>query len=224
MSTSCFWRKRVKIDLQTVMQAKCVHNKGDELGPPQSWAFHSEQTPFDLEIGRDYHVFGVGLFRGVLAALVFEGGRAPNFLPVGLFDFTPQKLPDRWEFGVHDGKAASGVGEPESWVAMWGYPELVRDPRHAERLVDRDPEALGVFYLQLARVATDLLADVIEKRSPQMLDWPPQIGIRRLDAKEREELHRAIVEAMDAEGFFRSGDPTDRARELNDLLVYLPYL
>lgn len=207
-----------------MIRVKCIRNKGDELGPPRSWAIHSEQTLFDLEIGQYYQVFGVGLFHEVLAALVFEGGRSPNFLPVGLFDFAPQKLPDDWEFGVHDGIAASGVGEPSSWVAMWGYPELVRDPAYAERLVDRDPEALDIFYLQLARASKDLLTHTIEKRVPQMYDWVPLIGSRRLSDEEREELHRAIVEELDTEGFFRSGDPTDRAGKLNDLLVQLPYL
>jgi len=203
--------------------AQCRYNRGADLGPPKAWAIHSEQTVFHLEIGKAYRVFGMGLLGEVLAVLVVEDGCSPGFLPVGLFDFTSQKLPDEWEFAVHNRIAASGSGEPSGWVAMWGYPELVRDPAHAELLVDRDPDALGTFYLQLARASKDLLAKVIETRAPQMLDWVSLIGSERLGDERREGLHRAIVEEMDAGGFFRSGNPTDHTRKLNDLLVYLPY-
>lgn len=206
------------------MVAKCIHNRGIELGPVSCGGLHTEETVFDLTLDKNYSVFGLGLFQSTLALLVFSDQCTPSFLPTGLFHVDGQKLPSGWEFAVYDAPAASGVGEADYWVALWGFPELVRDPEYAGRLVDGDPTALDIFYLQLAQDSRDLLVGLIEKKLPQMLDWVPQIGSRRLDGEEREELHRAVVEEMDAEGFFRNEDPTDRARELNDLLVYLPYL
>lgn len=73
----------------------------------------------------------------------------PNWLPIGLFDFADTALPASWEFAVLDGTAASGGEASNRWVARWGYPELVRDDRHSDALIERDPGALAIFAREL---------------------------------------------------------------------------
>jgi hypothetical protein len=69
---------------------------------------------------------------------------------VGLFEFNPRSVPATWEFAVLDGEAASVGTASERWVAMWGYPELVRNRSHSDQLIERDPAALEVFFRELS--------------------------------------------------------------------------
>ena len=133
------------------MIATCVHGTGPSLGTPARAHLYSEQTAFPLTVGADYHVMGIGVWGTVLVALVIDDGRNPTWLPAGLFEIEPQRIPADWEFALLDGAAAS-VGEPDrGWVAMWGYPELVRDESHSDALLERDQEALDVCFRELAK-------------------------------------------------------------------------
>jgi hypothetical protein len=98
-------------------------------------------------------VLGLGLFETILIVLVCDETGKPNWLPSGLFEFDVQRLPAEWEFALLDGVAASGGDASNRWVAKWGYPELVRDPTHADRLTERDPAALEVFFRELERAS-----------------------------------------------------------------------
>ena len=129
----------------------CIHNVGSSLGEPSRGAFYSNDTVFHLELGKYYPIMGLGLFETVLLALVCDETGTPNWLPVGLFEFDHQALPEDWEFALLDGKAASGRDASNRWVARWGYAELARNDRHVEALVERDPAALEIFFRELAK-------------------------------------------------------------------------
>jgi hypothetical protein len=115
------------------------------LGVSSSRYFHTDRTDFHVEVGTVYLVFGVGIWETVLLVLVRDDTGEPSWLPAGLFDISPSRVPDDWEFVVIDGIAASGADASNRWVAMWGYSELVRDREHSDGLIKRDPEALRVF-------------------------------------------------------------------------------
>jgi len=132
------------------MFVRCTFSTGAELGAPVRGNFYSTETVFSLTVGQDYPVLGMGLFETEMSALVCDDTGRPNWLPVGLFDFGVRAWPASWEFALLDGVAASGGDASNRWVAKWGYPELVREPDHTDRLIERDPVALAIFYRELA--------------------------------------------------------------------------
>jgi hypothetical protein len=129
--------------------ARCVHNSGSSLGEPSRGSFYTLETVFDLELGKEYIVLGLGVFETVLLALVCDETGRPNWLPIGLFALEATVVPAHWEFGVVDGLAASGGDASNRWVARWGYPELVHDDRHSDALIEQDPLALAIFAREL---------------------------------------------------------------------------
>lgn len=133
------------------MIVRCIRNSGESLGLPSDGAMHTEQTVFDVTLGARYEVFGLGLFKATLLALVLDETEKPNWLPVGLFDFADCEIPPDWHFAVQDGIVASGVGSTYGWIARWGYAELVNDLSHVDALIEREPAALEVFYREVGR-------------------------------------------------------------------------
>jgi hypothetical protein len=47
---------------------------------------------------------------------------------------------------VRDGLGASGATDSHAWPAIWGYLELVGDPRHSDELIERKVAALRIFW------------------------------------------------------------------------------
>jgi hypothetical protein len=62
--------------------ATCVHNTGSSLGVPERGHFYLAKTVFDLRIGAEYPVFGLGIWETVLVALVCDDTGKPNWLPI----------------------------------------------------------------------------------------------------------------------------------------------
>lgn len=137
------------------MLGRCVHNVGSNLGPPERCHFFTAETVFNVEVGKEYLVLGLGIFETVLLALVCDETAKPNWLPIGLFEFDSRALPSDWEFVLLDGRAASGGDATNRWIAKWGYAELVRDERHSDALIERDPQALGISSRELEKRASE---------------------------------------------------------------------
>ena len=136
------------------LKGRCVHQTGMSLGLPSRGGFYGTDTVFHLELGEEYLIMGLGMFESVLLALVCDETEKPNWLPVGAFEFESLVLPADWEFVLLDAKAASGGDASDRWVARWGYPDLVRDGRHSDALIERDPEALEVFFRELRKASS----------------------------------------------------------------------
>lgn len=134
------------------MNVRCLYNSGKELkrAAPQSF-FYTEASVFHLQIGQEYPAFGLGIRDSVLLALILDDTGKPNWLPVGLFEFNEEPIPLGWKFSVRDGMAASSGKKIDGWVAMWGYPTLVEEPSHSDRLVERDPKALAIFFQEASK-------------------------------------------------------------------------
>jgi hypothetical protein len=105
---------------------------------------------FHVSIGASYAILGMGTFETTLLALVLDDTGKPNWLPVGLFDVSDAEVPSGWRVAVLNGAAASAAAPAHGWVALWGYPELVRDPEHRDKLIHRDVEALEIFFREAA--------------------------------------------------------------------------
>ncbi len=133
------------------MIARCIRDTGASLGTPERGHYYTVETVFHVEIGSEYVVMGMSLWETVLTVLVCDETGRPRWHPIGLFEFEQTTLPGDWEFGILDGIAASGGDASNRRVAMWGYRELVRDLQHSDRLIERDPEALGVFFDELEK-------------------------------------------------------------------------
>jgi hypothetical protein len=131
--------------------ARCVRNTGVSLGPPQHGRYYTVRTVFHVNIGSDYLVMGMSLWETVLTVLVCDETGRPHFHPIGLFTVDIQAMPDHWEFVLLDGIAASGGDALNRRVAMWGYRELVRDLEHGDKLIDRDPATVEIFFRELAK-------------------------------------------------------------------------
>jgi hypothetical protein len=94
---------------------------------------------------------GILLDENQLSFLVRDDWGGPCFAPAGLFELGTFEIPSGWEFGLLSGVRASGR---ELWSdpaqAVWGYPELVRDPQHGAGLAERDPAAIAVFAARVS--------------------------------------------------------------------------
>jgi hypothetical protein len=128
------------------MIARCVRTS---LEAPERGHFYTAQTNFHVQLGKDYLVLGICLWETILIVLMCDETGRPRWHPIGLFEFDHEKLPEDWEFSLLDGIAASGGNALNRRVAIWGYRELVREPQHVDKLVDRDPAALEVFFREL---------------------------------------------------------------------------
>lgn len=135
------------------MIAHCTRKALDQ---PARGHFYGPETVFHVEVGKDYPVMGLGMFETLLAVLICDETEKPNWLPLGLFDIEVTAMPADWEFALYDGVAASGGDASNRWVARWGYPELVRNELHSDELIERDPQALQVFFEEFQKRSLEM--------------------------------------------------------------------
>lgn len=140
------------------MIAKCIFNRGADLGGPVRNGY-LETTEFTtLTVGKKYEVFGIGMWGTSISILICDDSDKPAWDPIGLFDIVEQKLPSHWLFAVYDGPGASGKGACEyGWMIRWGYPELVRNPDHSDGLMERVPAEMQKFYEEMLRPRDEFL-------------------------------------------------------------------
>lgn len=152
------------------MKAVCVHNVSSGLPDHQRGRFAEREVRYDLTVGGGYLIMAMGIWEAVLQVLVRDDRGAPFWFPIGLFDIPEQALPSGWRFTPHDGLRLSGR---EAWghcVALWGYGELITNPRHSDDLSDRDPEALKLFEQEYLKAGGE--TDRPEGYSGPWPGWP----------------------------------------------------
>jgi hypothetical protein len=151
----------------------CVGDSAEFLGVPARNDAYATNSSFEswVKVGARYMALGMGIFRTELQLLVYDDeSMKPNWLPIGLFDIDAHALPADWEFRVLDPKGASGGPLSGGWVALWGYPDLVRNPGHSDGLLLRNADALEVFTKELL-----LAREILASQQTDEIDNPGEI-------------------------------------------------
>jgi|HubBroStandDraft_4_1064222.scaffolds.fasta_scaffold93935_2 hypothetical protein len=138
------------------MIALCIHNQGAELGAPERRRSFTDETVFHVTLGSEYQVFAMSIWETSLHVLIRDDTGKPNWWPIGLFEFDGQMVPCDWEFALLDGPAASGGDSLNKEVARWGYREMIRNPKHHDELIERQPEALRIFFEEFERRSSEV--------------------------------------------------------------------
>lgn len=126
------------------MKVRCIANRGAALSGRAKRAGFTDQSVFHVTMGEEYPVYGMALWDSGLAVLICDDTGLPWWYPIELFDVIDRRLPDSWEFDVTWTEDAYAL-------ALWGYPALIRDPDYHDALVEREDEALRVFYAERDR-------------------------------------------------------------------------
>ena len=99
-----------------------------------------------LELGKMYNVYSIFLTQQNLKYLIAEEGIVPfPFLSDAVqFEIVDSLLPLEWHFIFRGYKKE--YDDPNPLIAVWGYKEMALDPKHYIDLLEREPEALEIFY------------------------------------------------------------------------------
>lgn len=119
------------------MRAVCRANTGAALAKSALAIGNTDESRFDIEVNKDYVIFGIVDFQNAIHILTIGESDFPTWYPVELFTVTVPELPPRWFFRY--------VGDEQGIVAIWGYEELVNDSSHYEALIEGDEQAISVF-------------------------------------------------------------------------------
>lgn len=121
------------------MKVTCIENSGKFLSEKALMLGNTVETIFELEIGTNYFVYGIIIWKGVLHYLVIDQeGNLPSWYPAEIFHVSNNLLPLEWYFNYY-----SELDHDIS--AIWGYKELVVDEDHFDNLIERESEAIKVF-------------------------------------------------------------------------------
>ena len=129
------------------MKVLCKYNDPDNApsGAPNSFNF-------GLELEKEYLVMGMVLAEKQLWFLVDEKSR-PSFFPYQLFEITDTSISANWYFKLYS--EDDGIF-PFDKEAMWGYYDLCFDENHYEQIVDREPEALELYFKRKTEIENSL--------------------------------------------------------------------
>lgn len=120
------------------MNLLCVGSVGGDLSAEvRERSGNTPSSRFNVTVGRQYVVRAMALWTYGLGVLIVDDTGRPNWKPIGLFEVVDPQLPDGWEFAV--------LKDRDPVVALWGYPTLIRDPTHHDKLIDRKNSALEAF-------------------------------------------------------------------------------
>jgi len=127
------------------MKVKCIANTGLNLSTKSIEIGYTKQARFDLSVGEIYTVYSMLIFKEAIEYLISKGPlEKPFWYTAELFDIVDNQLSFQWFFVFR------GYDHPEEVqdlsVAIWGYREMVFDDRHRLDLIEREPEALKVFF------------------------------------------------------------------------------
>ncbi|WP_157777525.1 S1 domain-containing protein [Nocardia terpenica] len=100
-----------------------------------------EQSEFDATVGHEYRCHAISVLGGRASALICDDTSLPYWYPLELFAVSDGTVPRLWELGLHN--IGDGV-----FQMIIGYPEMARNPEHYDALIDREREAMRIFYQQ----------------------------------------------------------------------------
>jgi hypothetical protein len=124
------------------MRAICRYDNAAILNSRHFDAGYSEGTEFYIEIGREYEIYGITIWGGVISYLVVDKHRQTSFYPADLFELIDSEVPKSWVFRY------IGLGMFKV-NAVFGYKRLVYDQDHYDALVQHDEGAMSYFFREV---------------------------------------------------------------------------
>jgi hypothetical protein len=123
------------------VRVKCIYRNGDAHPQELGVLGYAEGTRIDVQYGREYVVFGIMLWQGLIHYLVLnDQTRRPDWEPACLFEVVNGRLPGTWFYRY----AWQHPNVPIK--AVLGYQELVESGgQHYVDLIEREPQALRIF-------------------------------------------------------------------------------
>jgi len=121
------------------MRVTCKINSGKLLPDQLLKIGYSCNSEFSVSIGVTYETFAMSLWRAVICVLLSNNHGLPSWFPIEIFDVSDSTLPTNWLF-------FSSPGNHEGLQALWGYERIIVDESHYDALLERDPDALRIFY------------------------------------------------------------------------------
>src|SRR5688500_190576 len=126
------------------MKVLCTADDGNCLTDKHFEAGYTPSSEFDLDIGKEYVVYGICIWKGLLSYLLMGEGLHPHWYPSELFSITQRELPPDWYF------AYFGDSDGRDLQALWGYYELINSEDHFDELSELEKDALQVFLIRKA--------------------------------------------------------------------------
>lgn len=129
------------------MKVICKENTARNLDLKEVTNILRKEYEFPLEIGREYIVMGLAIYknRNCLYYLV-DDGWLPDWEPYGLFEISDKAFPPNWHIEVMD-KNKYPYGDV---FFIAGFYELCSDENYYDALIEREPEALDIFWKRKA--------------------------------------------------------------------------
>lgn len=114
----------------------CRNNDAKSLSEKALNVSGTLNTEFSLKIEKQYFVYSMCLWEGVLKYLLIGEENLPSWYPAELFEVIDKTLPLEWYCNVTTGMCLEGI---------WGYKEMVYDDNHHDDLIERDSDAIKIF-------------------------------------------------------------------------------
>jgi hypothetical protein len=121
------------------MKIVCLFNTGAGLSERHALLGNTPKSQFHIAVGREYAVHAMSIWRSVFYVLIVDEVGRPHWYPMEAFRIADPRLPDNWYF--RDFRDAGCYLE-----AIWGYRDMVVNSDHYDALVDRQPDALRLFW------------------------------------------------------------------------------
>jgi hypothetical protein len=125
------------------MKVQCKYNNPDKLP-----AEIPDNFNYGLVLEKEYLVMGILLADEQLWYLIDENGK-PNYYPFQLFEIIDNKINSGWHFRIY---SEEDDVYPFGKMAVWGYYELCHDDKHYEDLVNRDVEAIHLYFKRKSEI------------------------------------------------------------------------
>lgn len=124
------------------MKVTCIDNTNKVLSEKALLQGYIIKTEFEkLKIGGQYIVFGISIWGEVMYYLIIDEDEIyPIWYPADLFNVVDASLPLGWHFNYF------GFKDDNSLVLISGYKELATLTNHNDMLMERDENALKIFF------------------------------------------------------------------------------
>jgi hypothetical protein len=121
------------------MRIVCIANVGFNLSAKHFSAGYLQSSEFDLQLGKEYVVYGISIWKGILGFLAVGEGGYPHWYPAEIFTVSRNEVPSEWYFAFYLEREGAELN------AVWGYDELVNSETYFDELSNLGANAISIF-------------------------------------------------------------------------------